>query len=174
MRGGTRDIAAAVIGANVIPMPVPVTTSAGSNVCQLVVVDTRLVIRRMPTVTRVSPVVRIQRAPMRSESRPEIGATNMSINGIGIIVSPASSGVMPSAPGGRPSWERRFQQAERYGEADDGGDPEVADGEELELDHRIGDTPLPPDEDDENRGAEEQQSKRLRAGPAELGPSIKA
>ena len=48
MRGGTRDIAAAVIGAKVIPMPVPVTTSAGSNVRQLVVVDTRLVIRRIP------------------------------------------------------------------------------------------------------------------------------
>jgi len=40
MRGGTRDMAAAVIGANVIPIPVPVITSAGSNVRQLVVVDT--------------------------------------------------------------------------------------------------------------------------------------
>ena len=40
MRGGTCDIAAAVIGAKVIPIPVPVTSSAGSNVRQLVVVDT--------------------------------------------------------------------------------------------------------------------------------------
>jgi hypothetical protein len=40
MRGGTCDIAAAVIGAKVIPIPVPVTSSPGSNVRQLVVVDT--------------------------------------------------------------------------------------------------------------------------------------
>ena len=37
MRGGTSAIAAAVIGAKVIPIPVPVTTSAGSSDCQVVV-----------------------------------------------------------------------------------------------------------------------------------------
>ena len=149
-------------------MPVPVTTSAGSNVCQLVVVDTRL---------DQEDAHRYQGEPggenpagadaVREASRDRGDEHQHQRHGI--MVSPASSGVMPSALEEDRHGKEDSEQAERYGEADDVGDPEVADAEELELDHRIGDAPLPPDEDDKDRGADEQQSKRLRAGPAELG-----
>src|ERR1700737_376456 len=84
-----------VIGANVQPRPAPARISGGRNVdCPALSDDTHTT-RPMPAAKHVRPNIRMYLPPTRSVARPDNGATNIDVSGMGAIVRPALRALEP-------------------------------------------------------------------------------
>ena len=84
---GTDPIAAAVVGAMVIAIPTPPTSRPG-RIAQNDERASSVPNRTRATASRLIPPAISQRAPMRSENLPAIGATRMISTVIGRNVAP--------------------------------------------------------------------------------------
>ena len=86
---GTEPIAAAVVGAIVVAIPTPPMSRPG-RMFQNDDLASRVPKRVSETASRVIPAPISQRAPIRSEKRPAIGATRMIRTVNGRKVAPVS------------------------------------------------------------------------------------
>src|SRR4029079_4988917 len=89
IRGGTSRITAAVIGANVKPMPKPVSASEGSKVHGVASSVEAWMMAKIPTTMVSNTPQRTRLVPLLSLSRPENGAEKRIVIDIGDIARPA-------------------------------------------------------------------------------------
>src|ERR1700736_3449340 len=84
-----------VIGAKVQPRPIPARISGARNVDCPALSDETHTTRPMPAAKHVRPNIRMYLPPMRSVARPDNGATNIDVSGMGAIVRPALRALKP-------------------------------------------------------------------------------
>ena len=155
-------------GAKTSAMPVPAMMNGATRLEYATSADVTTASHAIATACSASPATMSGREPMRSLSRPAIGATNIGIAGPRQRPQPGLE--RPVALRGLEELrqqEDRAEDAEEHRERDAVGRREAARAEEAHRQHRRRGAQLPRDERDDQRDAADERDEHGRRRPAE-------